>query len=285
MHRCLEALNAQLDPPRMEVLVPYDRSAIPPPNLMAQFPNVSFLDMGAVPTKRSLATEAGRHELYDFRRATGLGAATGQLLAILEDRGVPSNTWARTVVRLHDQPSAVIGGAIECGDRSLIKWAVYVCDFGRYSPPFDAGMVSWVSDINVSYKRRAIEATRGSWSTGFHEPLVHRELLAAGETLYLSPEMIVEHHRGITPLSVLLAERFHWGRLFGALRTAKLGRSKRMAHILAGPLLPLLLLFRHGGMQTRKGRISRFVIASPIMLLLLTAWSIGEVAGYLTGEG
>ncbi len=51
------------------------------------------------------------------------------------------------------------------------------------------------------------------------------------------------------------------------------------------PILPLALLVRHFRLQLDKGApVGRFVTVSPIVLLLLTAWSLGEVLGYSTAR-
>ena len=75
-----------------------------------------------------------------------------------------------------------------------------------------------MSDVNVTYKRAALEQTRHLWQERYQEPVVHWALTAAGETLYLSPELVVHHHLDAPRLGPLLPQRFAWGRLFGAIR-------------------------------------------------------------------
>ena len=49
-------------------------------------------------------------------------------------------------------------------------------------------------------------------------------------------------------------------------------------------LLPLLLFVRHLKLQVAKGRsLGTFLRASPLILVLLIVWSLGEMAGYLRG--
>ena len=136
LRRFLDALTHQEDAPTMEIIVPFDASVAETANFQDEFPTVHFLDLGVIPTERPIRSAAGQHELYDRRRAAGLAATRGELVAILEDRGAPRSNWARSVVRLHQQPYAVIGGAIEPARGDLLNWAFYVCDFGRYGLPF-----------------------------------------------------------------------------------------------------------------------------------------------------
>src|SRR4051812_9759021 len=109
--RCLAALGGQQSAPAMDVMVPFDSTVSDIPAFTARFPDVRFLPLGTVTTIRSPTGPAGQHELFDRRRAAGLAAASGDLVAILEDRGVPDPDWADTIVQLHRQLShGVIGG-------------------------------------------------------------------------------------------------------------------------------------------------------------------------------
>jgi hypothetical protein len=282
--RFLHCMTSQRDAPQLEIIVPFDDSVSAVAALNEEFPEVKFLAMGRVETSRNIDTAAGQHELYDRRRAVGLSAASGDLIAILEDRGTPRPDWANCLVRLHKDGPAVIGGAIECAPRDLLGWSIYVCDFTRYALPFEGAFVDWVSDVNVSYKRSALESTRDLWQERFSEPVVHWKLMEAGEQLYLSPELVVDHYRTATPLGDLLRERFHWGRLFGQIRAKRLTASKRILYCLAAPLVPFILLVRHGMAHYRKGNIKRYLTALPFTFMLLLAWTAGETWGNVTNR-
>jgi len=283
LRRCLEALSRQETPPTMEILVPFDASiASETLGIGREFPIATLLDIGELRSERPVATAAGQHEMYDRRRAAGLATASGEIVAILEDRAPPRLDWARRVTELHALPFGVIGGAIETTADDPLRLASYLCDFSRYSLPFESGPVSWVSDVNVSYKRRVLDETRNLWKERYQEPIVHWALLERGETLYLSSELVVEHCRPPTTLKVLLPERFHWGRLFGHIRARRLSSPQRLAYAALGPLLPVVLLLRHGRTQLRRGQFRRFLRSAPVMILLLVAWTTGEISGCLT---
>ena len=260
---CLKALAHQVDPPTMQIIVPYDASAAETANFQREFPTVHFLDLGVIRTERMIRSAAGQHELYDRRRSAGLAAASGDLVAILEDRGIPRSDWARSVVRLHEQPYAVIGGAIEPARSDLLNWAFYVCDFGRYGLPFTSGPAPWVSDVNVTYKRKVVDETKEFWKERFREPIVHWALQARGETLYLSSDIVVEHRRPPTTLAVLLPERFHWGRLFGHIRAMHLSTPKRLAYAVMGPLIPLVSSGSSRAHPTEEGKPAALSARTP----------------------
>lgn len=282
--RFLEAMTAQRGAPALEVLVPFDASLGSLATLRAAYPTVRWLDLGEVATARPITGAGGQHELYDRRRSAALRVATGDIVAILEDRGIPRPDWAATACRLHAEPAAVIGGAIEPTPGRLLEWALHVCDFSRYVLPLAHGPAAWVSDVNVTYKRRALSATRHLWSDRFHEPAVHWELERRGETLLLSPDLVVEHRRRPKPIGRVLAERFHWGRLFGYIRAGELTGWRRTALVLSAPLVPVVVAWRHARVWRRRGETARFVAALPIILALLVAWAIGEAIGTATGR-
>ncbi len=114
-------------------------------------------------------------------------------------------------------PHAVIGGAIENGLDGLCT--------GRCSSATSIATASlrtgprrYVSDVNIGYKRRAIERDADLWRERYHETTVHWALQRAGETLYLTPEPVVRQFRTTLSLGSLVRERFAWGRLFAYTR-------------------------------------------------------------------
>jgi len=280
----LLAVMAMDDLPPLEIIVPYDASIADTKLLGNEFPHVQFVDMGVIVPTRSIHSQGGQHELYDRRRACGLAIATGDIIAMLEDRGHPRADWARTLVRLHAElKNNVIGGAIECKQpANLLHWTFWVQDFGRYGRPFADGSAGWVSDVNVSYKRKALADTHHLWKDRFYEMIVHRHLMGRGEELYLSSELVVNHTRPAITLGRLLRERVEWGILFGYVRTKQMSGTERLGLIVASPLIPPVLWLRGGVMQFKKGHGPRFLRAFPYFVLMTTAWTMGEVWGYIT---
>ncbi|MEP7327377.1 MAG: glycosyltransferase family 2 protein [Gemmatimonadota bacterium] len=286
LSRCLNALASQQGGPALDVIVPYDDSVPGMAALAEKFPAFKFLPMGTLQTQRPKFGPAGQHELFDRRRSAGLAVASGDLVAIVEDRGVPRPDWSRKVVELHARmPHAVIGGGVDNGRDRVLNWAVFFCDFGRYQPPFESGPREYVTDVNIGYKRRAIEQTRELWKDRYHETTVHWALIRAGETLFLSNEFAVDQMRDDLTIRRLMGERLGWGRLFAYTRARETGTGKRLVLAALAPVLPLVLFARLARQQARKRRtLGKFVLASPLVALLLAGWSLGEMTGYLTGR-
>ncbi len=284
--RCLAALAAQADAPSLEVLVPWDETlAAIARDVAPRFPAARFVPMGTLATQHAPASAAGLHELYDLRRAAGLGSATGELVAMLEDRSIPRPDWAKTAVALHERlPHVVIGGVLACGRSGVVGTADYLCDFARYEPPTAEGPREYVSVCNVVYKRAALDRTRAMWQDRWYETKVHWALAREGHVLWLTPELVVDQVRcdGAT-LGTLVRERLAWGRRFGAARAVDVGRGQALLYGVLAPVLPFVLFARLAATQVRAGRpLRRLVAAAPACLLLFACWGGGEMLGYLT---
>ncbi|MCC6316257.1 MAG: hypothetical protein IT361_01105 [Gemmatimonadaceae bacterium] len=281
----LDALVRQAGAPPLEILVAWDDTIPEVGALSTRFPAVRFIGMGPVATARPPKSPAGQHELFDRRRSAALTHASGELVAMVEDRARPRPDWAATMVRAHrDLPHGVIGGAIAPATTDVLNWSVWAVDYGRYAPPFATGARDWVSDVNVCYKRRCIEATRTTWHDRYNEARVHWSLAASGEVLFLIPDAVVEFRSHYATLGTLARQRFHWGRLFGQVRAGDASVARRAALVLASPIVPFVLLLRHGRTQQRLGNAPSYLRALPTVLAILVAWSAGEAWGAITGR-
>lgn len=283
---CLQALRQQVDPPSIEILVPYPASmkAIEP--LHSAFPEVTFLPLTDLKFyTASSSTSAGGREHHNELRARGLAAARGEIVAFVEDYGVPALDWCRKISAAYPGAYTGLGGAIENAVDRPLNWAVYFSDFASYQNPLPAGPTHSATDANVSYLRQALEAIRPVWQTVFEEPKVNQALIDRGFSLGLSPELVVYHHRRNLSLGTAVAERFIWGRSYAAYRARWMSLPKRIMAAAITPLLPLLLTLRTSQTVTKKGRSQAALVKSlPALLLLAAAWSLGELVGLLTGK-
>lgn len=282
---CLEALLRQIDPPSIEIIVPFKSPQEGIEELERQYSSVVFIPITQLKTYTG---KGGSREHHDELRAYGLKAAHGDLVALLEDHARPDSNWCARIVEAHRQrfPGyAGIGGAIENGiDRSL-NWAVYFCDFARYQNPVPVGDSLIASDANVSYKRSKLELIRPIWDSVFHETIVNWELVSRGEKLALSPDIVVYQHRSNLNFSNAVKERFVWGRSYAATRSQISSNGKRLIYALLSPVLPVILLSRMAVITVKRRRLIRFFVAAlPMTAILLVSWAFGEFAGYLSGH-
>ena len=284
LSRCLAALARQERAPAMEVIVPFDASVAGAVASLTEFyPKVRFLALGALiatPRPRDAFEE---HELFDRRRAEGLKAARGRLVAILEDRGAPRPDWARAMIDAHAaSAAAAIGGGMTNAATTAMGRALFACDFGRYQPPFPEGEVEYASDINICYTREALDSVRELWSERYQETLVNWALHDKGRRLLLSSRPMVVHTRGPAPLAAVLGERMHWGRVFAIQRGGGWSPGRSLLAAAATVALPALLFIRYLRQMHAKGaRFGEVADVVPAFLLILPAWSLGEALGYL----
>ncbi len=277
--RCLESLRSQTDPPEMEILVPWDASIAE----VATWdePGLRCIEISDAPPLDRPDDEDTRHVLYDLRRSAGLRAAAAPRVAILEDRGVPTPTWARAMVNTLDQTgAAAVGGAIRCGVSTRWARAVYLLDFGDYAPSFDEHPTVSLSDTNVVYRQDALERVRGAWENRYHEPDVHGALTQQGEILLLSPVPIVVQQRTDLSLDRVLRERVAWGRLYGSLLARDRSTAWRLLRAAASAVvLPVLLPFRVLRREGKRGRMESAFGLLPWLFLAAAAWAMGESMG------
>lgn len=284
LDRCLTALSTQTGDVRLEVIVPYDATVSGMDDFASKYPRFRFVNIGSHDPRRPTRSLAGQHELFDVRRSHGLRIASGEIIAMLEDRGVPRADWAASVMEAHRAPHVAIGGGVECGRDALLNWAVYFCDFGRYQLPLREGPAEYITDVNLSYKRPALEQSRPHWENRYHETTLHWSLQRAGHDLWLSPSIVIDQIRDHLKFWSLIKERFYWARLFAYTRIMDVTPARRAALVALSPLLPFLLFARLAWQRIAKGRsIGPFAIAAPATMVLLISWSLGEVVGYVTG--
>ncbi len=282
---CLEALSRQVDPPPMEIIVPFRPPVQGIDELRRRYPRVSFVE---VTSERESEWPIDSREHHDELRAVGVNLARGAIVGFLEDHAPPDSRWCAHVVAAHRgryAGYAAVGGAIENGVDRPLNWAVYFSDFSRYQSPITEGESAFASDANVTYKRSALLAIRSTWQHSFQETAVHHALCERGEKLGLTGAVVVVQQRRDLSLGRALRERFIWGRSYAGTRSRLVGKSRRFAYACAGVALPVILILRMALTILKKGRNRRrFVQVLPLTSLLTTSWVCGELVGYWTGR-
>jgi glycosyltransferase involved in cell wall biosynthesis len=214
----------------------------------------------------------------------GIRETSGEVVAITTAHCVPERDWLSQIRKAHREPVPAIGGAIENDvSAGLVDWAVY---FSRYSPymlPFRQRFVTDIAGDNASYKREYLVRFQETWRDGFWEPAVHAELKGAGFRLLLVPSIVIRHKKSFSFLS-FLKQRFQHGIKFGEERASHFSIPKRLLYLVLSPAIPLIFWVRITRQVMRRRRhLGKLLVAFPILVLFLLAWSFGEVRGYLRG--
>ena len=279
LRRCLDALHRQRGGMPAEIVVPvysWENYA----DVCRAYPDVRFV---IIEDPRGAARDRLEHLLYDERRAVGLSATTGDIIAMTEDHAMVDEDWCARIITAHQQPYGAIGGSVRYAGRHILNLATYLLDFGRYQHP-QRGPANYITDINVSYKRAALEHVRDVWQTLYHETWVHDTLRQRGETLWLEPAIAVHHDRGDLALTQLLFERFKWARLYGGRRASSFTGSTRALYALMCPLLPFLFLARQFVAASNLRSLCQLLAVLPVLGMLTVACAAGEFVGYVTAR-
>jgi glycosyltransferase involved in cell wall biosynthesis len=273
LEKCLESLSAQLGPAD-ELIVADCSDQDPRVAFTHSYSNVKFLRF----VKRLTIPELRREAIKNSQ---------GEILLLTEGRVVPSFNWAAILAEAHvTHPQApAVGGPIDFNPTSAFDCAVFFCEYGRHMPPLPDGPCDELSGANLSYKRWALDLCRDLIDAGAWEPFFHRRLEQRGHRLWRAGQALVYYHNSLF-LSRFFRQRFHYGRWFAAARVEGLPRLRRLIYAGFCPLLPGLLTWRLGRVVFGRSRHrAAFLRALPLILIFHAIWSLGELCGYLAGEG
>jgi glycosyltransferase involved in cell wall biosynthesis len=273
---CLEALEAQRDTHRVEVIVADSSTDDTRARIAHRFPWVRVIPAGS---------RAGIPVL----RGLGIAAARGAVVAILDPFSVVAPDWVEQVVGAHArQPHLVIGGAVglhQPESRSLAAWTLYLNEYALFMPPVGRGETWIVPGSNVSYKREALFAGDRPRFPSFWKTFVNQDLGRAGFPMWLEPAVRVDLNKPV-PFGRFLWSRYDHGRCFGSMRVERATTSARLFRALTTPAVPAVLLWRWAkGFWPKRSNRVRFVLTLPGQLALFAVWALGEAVGSVRGPG
>jgi len=273
LEACLASLNDQVIDGETEVIAVCNCCEGAGPSIEEAFPFVRLIDAPPGTTVPEL-------------RTLGIRAATGTIVALLEDNSIVAPTWSRAIRRAHDAAHTIVGGAVErVGAHRAVDWAVYFYEYGKYMLPCAEGVSATLSGNNVSYKRTLLQEIQHEFRDGFFEAFLHERLRGQGRTLYFAPDAVVYHTMNYRPTDVLV-QTFHHGRHYAGRRVAVASRITRLGFAAGSMFLPLILPMRIAQLCLRRRRhLRELTIAMPYLILFMTSWACGELMGYLYGEG
>jgi hypothetical protein len=139
--------------------------------------------------------------------------------------------------------------------------------------------VEGLSGANCSCKRWALEECRDLIDQAAWEPVIHARLRGRGHEIKRVASARVGYQRPAR-LPELLRRRFTHGRGHGATRGLGKPWIERLARGAAAPLVPWVLLWRlWRGLPKAPGLRRRFLAATGWILVLNSAWALGEADG------
>ena len=223
--------------------------------------------------------------VYELR-ALAMNRTSGEIIALTEDHCRVNADWCARVLAAHYEypDAAVIGGAVENGaTQSLIDWASFFYANGAAMLPLKRGKCREITQLNLSYKRRAISGVVRPG--GQMEWTMNEDLRQQGETLIADDRILVSHVQSIGFMGTCLLH-FHGSRVVAGFRRSRIGRPELIVRLLACAVMAPLLFARVLGTVLAKRRwLGRFVASSPLLGLLVCIRAAGAFAGLVTGPG
>lgn len=244
---------------------------------------------------RCIRTE---HSSVPLRRRIGVEAASGDIVALIEDTSVAAPGWCEAVCMAFDDPNvAGAGGPVDISHALPGRFQALGCsEYGRFHrrrfPQLTAtqSMSSGLKSVrhlpgnNLAYRRTPLLDLLSKSDQGLFEIDVNNELRALGLELVLQPAMTV-NYAAIDFHSAKLSTRFQHGRLYAGRRTAGWAWHMRAAMFVKSLLLPLVLSGRDLHNALFAIRPADLPKVAPWILAMESAWAFGEVVGCLGGEG
>jgi hypothetical protein len=267
-----EPLRHQAEVSCTEVIV-LDSSGEAPPPSDKLTPGTRWLSMPD--------TDLSEMQLHGYREARG------RIVAMTEDHCIAAPDWLSAIQRAHDEhpEAAAVGGTVRNGSaHHLVDWASFYAGQAPFLAPQPAGSRPHVCQVNISYKRPALQAAITDPGSAGIETLLNDRLKANGGVLVADDRIVVTH---IQCRSALGTARLHYhsGRNFeGKRRLERRGNAYLRAFRAA--LLPLPRVAKRSmtllGRGEPRGRVAR---AAPAMVWLAMAQGFGESVGALLGPG
>ncbi len=218
--------------------------------------------------------------------AAGVRHASAPIVALAEDHAFPEPDWAERLIAAHDGPWAAVGPSVRnANPASAVSRADLLIGYGPWLAPAKAGEVDFLPGHNTSYKREVLLARDGALPDLLDaETLLHWQLRAEGERLWLEPSARIAHANFSLWRSWLPAQ-YHYGRLFAGLRARGMSRWRRFVYVAGSPLIPAVRLARlWREARSRPGHRAPWSCLHALAAGLAMD-GLGQLAGYALGTG
>jgi glycosyltransferase involved in cell wall biosynthesis len=268
---CLQSLLSQVGDQSIEIIVVDDSSDGTTEIVASQFPTAILM-------------RSQQQQLIPHLWGIGIKQATAPIIAITTAHCIPAPNWINNILATTDSENTAAGwGGVILPPSNLSPrdWAVYFSRYSAFMPPVNAGTVTEIAGDNAIYRKVALDLCWKQPQQGFWETLFHHELRQHGKTLYLAPT--VEVCLGETQNSWDFCQsRLRHGYHYGSTRPETTWLM-RLIRIGAAPMLMPFLVLRIGQriVQHRPDWLPIYLLALPWLVIFLSAWSLGEVQGYL----
>ena len=217
-------------------------------------------------------------------RGAGLAAVRTPYAALVEDHCVAAPGWLEALSTTAAGTTAdVVGGGMGNAERSrAVDWAAYFAEYGFFMGTAAADAAPLATGANVLYGPRALPLAARWASDGLWEDVIHARLAASGCDLTVTPAAVMLQNQRYA-VGAFCLDRYRHGFAYARVRLRERGGAGRWLRACTTPLLPALLACRLWA-KVRPGERAAFRRALPLTLVFLSAWSAGEMMGYVCGR-
>jgi hypothetical protein len=216
-------------------------------------------------------------------RKLGLDRSSGPIVAFTEDSCRLAQHWIRAWRRAFEDPrlDAATGPVQHAPRRSRLDWAVVFCEYAPFLDPDSARPPCRLAGNNFAVRRGAVQGHVDG--PELQECQVLQAATKGGGGVRVVAEATACHVRRFG-LREAIHDRVRCGLEFGRLRTAEMPMSLRLLGVGAGPAILLAQAGRLALTLLASPRYrGRFLDSLPMTLALLSAWSVGEWLGWVSG--
>jgi hypothetical protein len=240
---------------------------------------------GEFPSARVLATPADHRATVPEMRRIGALAAGGEIVAVLEEHCTAPEGWLERIAASFRPDDAAIGGPIlDSSFERLRDWCVFFSEYHNYMPPWPDGERFALNGANIAYSREKLLRHADVLDKGYWEVVLHPPLARDGR--FRAVGSIGAHHTGPFDYGYYLRQRYLLSRVWGGTQKSLVPATKRLVHLVLGPVFPALLFARVTSRVLEKRQyLGRYVLTLPLLVPAWFAYTLGEWLGYLLGPG
>ena len=213
--------------------------------------------------------------------------ASAPIVVYVEDHAYVGDGWAAMLLKRHEEGFAAVAPAMLNGNPGPVSWADFLLNFGPVVFPIRSGTSDYTPWHHTSYKRELLlECGADLERMLAAEVGLETRLLRAGHRMWVDGGATVSHVN-LSLWRSFLRGQFVGGRLYGAMRAEAETWSvlRRLLYVVMAPLIPLWRAPRVAAHVARTGAPGLNIIFLAACVCGLTAATLGEVSGYLFGEG
>ncbi|MEM1118303.1 MAG: glycosyltransferase [Bacteroidota bacterium] len=253
-------------------------------------PEADALDLGALPTDGFWGVEvvsAGSLVSTARSRVPAIRAASGPVVAFVEDHSFPEAAWAERLVEAYASgPWAAVAPVIgNANPGSATSWANYLIEYGPWMQGTAPSEPHHLPGHNGSYRRDVLLAYGDRLGAMLEaESLIHWDLTARGERIRLLPDVRIDH-LNFSRVAPSVELRVMGGRAFAASRSAAWPAPRRALYALAALAIPAVRLARTLRWAWGTPQQAPALRSLPALAGYLALDALGEMTGYLFGAG